>query len=212
MTLMKPITVEKTKLLLVEGTDDKDFFIVLLNQLQMRESDIQIIPVNGKEKFIPLLQLISKVEGFSALTHLGLVRDADNNAQSAFDSLANSVKKVGLMPPTKGDTFRMDKTGVSVGIFIMPKKFEEGMLEDLCLASVQESEVMPCINRLVECLKETLPKEQQPKNFSKMKAHAFLAAMPEMVNTIGLGARKGYWDFNAACMKDIKDFLKQFDA
>ena len=206
--MTKSIIIQKQKLLLVEGVDDKDFFIVLLDKVGI--TDVQIISVDGKTNFKSILQIVASIEGFSLLTHIGVVRDADTHAKGAFESIANSLTKIGLTPPSKGDTFRVDDIGVSVGIFIMPRKFEEGMLEDLCMESVRKHTIIPCIDDFVKCIEKNLTTAEQPKNVSKMKSQVFLAAMPEMVNSIGLGAKKGYWDFDDSCMDDIKDFLKNF--
>lgn len=43
-----------------------------------------------------------------------------------------------------------------------------------------------------------------------MKVQTFLAVMPNSCNSVGVGARKGYWDFEHPCMGEIRNFLSNF--
>ena len=49
--------------------------------------------------------------------------------------------------------------------------------------------------------------ENPPNNIAKAKAQVFLAAMPELVKSVGVGAQKGYWDFNSEELTDLKSFI-----
>jgi len=42
---------------------------------------------------------------------------------------------------------------------------------------------------------------------SKTKVQVFLASQPEIVNSIGLGASKNYWDFTSPVLDELKTFL-----
>jgi hypothetical protein len=205
--MQKDFSIQREKLLLVEGVDDKDFFIELFKKIDI--SDVHILTVDGKGNFATFLQIIANMERFDAVKAIGLIRDADTNAKGAFESLSNSIKKIQLQPPPQVNSFR-SQSGVNVGIFIMPRKFEDGMLEDLCLESVQQHGIMPCIDNFVDCISKKLLENEQPKHLSKLKAHIFLSSMPNLVNTVGLGAKKGYWNFDHPCMDELKAFLNNF--
>jgi hypothetical protein len=87
----------------------------------------------------------------------------------------------------------------------MPGNLENGMLEDLCFKTVSNHPAAKCVNTFIDCVKKL---EQPPKIISKARVQAFLAAMPKLVNSIGLGANKGYWNLEHHEMIDIRKFLE----
>lgn len=48
-----------------------------------------------------------------------------------------------------------------------------------------------------------------PNNIAKARSQVFLAAMPDIVNSVGLGAKKNYWDFNSSVMSELKTFINR---
>ncbi len=87
----------------------------------------------------------------------------------------------------------------------MPGNEEEGMLEDLCLKSIQDSSAVVCIDKFFECInKDTV------KHLSKAKVQVYLSTKPEIVSSLGIGARKGYWDLDNGCFKEFNSFLNNF--
>jgi hypothetical protein len=200
-----PNRITSTKILAVEGIDEKYFFDKLLKYLGI--SDSQIEDVGGKDKFPKRLPALLKTPGFFApdetplVTHLAIVRD--RNKDEALKSIIRIVTGVGLTPPTKNAEF--SNALPRVGIFIMPgNKVEGTMLEDLCLKSVENHPAMKCVNKFASCVSALEPK---PKNIPKVKAQTFLAAQPEIVNSVGLGAQKNYWDFESPALDELKQFL-----
>ena len=51
-------------------------------------------------------------------------------------------------------------------------------------------------------------KRQFKNNLAKAKAQAFLAAMLNIVNSVGVAAQKQYWDFDSEVLTEIKTFLE----
>ena len=108
--------------------------------------------------------------------------------------------------------------GLYTGIFIMPGNAEEGMLEDLCLKTVIGHPVLTCVDEYFLCLKDKLDNEKTkttketckyyyPKNEAKAKMHAFLAGMNKFVPSLGIAAKKGYFNFESESLNEIKYFL-----
>ncbi len=198
------------KILGVEGTDDLNFFDALLSNLGVRDIDIR--EVGGKDQFKNKLATLKKVSGFynvdgtPFVTHLAIVRD--RNSGDAFRSIEGILKKEGFMPPEKHGHF--SDGSPRVGIFIMPGEGIKGtMLEDLCLKTVENHPAMNCVNEFAACV-STL--ETRPKNISKskvqvFKAQVFLAAQPEVVGSVGLGAQKDYWNLDSPALDELKQFL-----
>lgn len=198
--------ITKTKLLLVEGKDEVNFFKALLQKLN-KNDDVEIIEVGGKDKFKSEFPAILNMPGFSQnVTSIGIVRDADNNYMGAFQSISSLISRNGLTPPVNPDSFNEDPQ-MKVGIFVMPGDLENGMLEDLCLRTQSEHPIMQCVETFFQCV--AAKDVEQPKNIAKAKSQVFLAAMPDIAYSVGLGAQKNYWDLNHDCLFNLNQFLEQ---
>jgi hypothetical protein len=200
----QPIT--SSRVLAVEGQDDVEFFRAVLRTLGIAGCDIR--EVGGKSQFRDKLPSLKATTGFMApdgtsrVTHLAIIRDHD--ADNAFDSIAGFVRRLGFDPPSRHGEFSPGRP--AVGIFIMPGESVEGsMLEDLCLKSVECSDAMECVRVFEGCVTALTP---PPGNISKAKAQAFLAAQADIVNAVGLGAQRGYWDLGAPCFDELREFLR----
>lgn len=207
MANRRPTTITAPNVLAVEGEDDKSFFEALLRYIAVRQ--VQIVPVGGKDRFKERLPALLNTPGFyrpdgsSFVKRLAIVRDKDQD--SVFQSMVNIVGRAGLTPPAREGAFSQGSP--QVGILIMPGQGIEGtMLEDLCLETVKTCAAMDCVNKFAECA-TALP--NGPKNASKAKCQAFLAAQPDIVNSVGLGAQKGYWDLDSPALGALKQFIHQ---
>ncbi|MET1249223.1 DUF3226 domain-containing protein [Sporolactobacillus sp. STCC-11] len=207
------LEISKRRLLLVEGKDEEIFFDALYrenNQLTDNLSDIQIIPVNGKDNFKFKLLALTNTSGFDIVTSLAIIRDADSSADDAFKSIKNTLIDCGLPFPSDHGKFSetADFDDLRIGIFIMPGDNNEGtMLEDLCLNTKSDHPAMPYIDSFFQNIAELdIP---YPSNKAKAKCQVYLACMHKIVNNLGLGAQKGYWDLNNDCLKTLIDFLKE---
>jgi len=194
--------IKEKKILAVEGKDEVNFFKALLNYMNIH--GIDVYEVGGRYKFKEEISALVRRSGFSDVEILAIIRDADKDARGAFQSISNILKKEKLTPPKKEKEFSESKP--KTGIFIMPGKREEGMLEDLCLKTVDNNPAMKCVEAYSECV---LKLKNPPKNISKTKAQAYLAAMPKIAYNIGEGAQKGYWDFTSEELAELKEFIKK---
>ena len=202
------ITIESDKILAVEGKDEFYFFEKLLKVKGI--NNIQVIDIGGKEQFKVKFPLLCNAEGFLNVNTIGIVRDAEENkASSAFQSICNILKRNSIPSPKSMntiDTSFVDDITFKVGVFIMPNNIDSGMLEDLCLESVENENVFQCIEQYFDCLKE-VNLDSEKINVSKSKVLTYLATKKPIVNTLGLAAQKGYWDFSSSCFDDVKKFL-----
>ena len=208
---LKPI--ESKKILAVEGMDEINFFDVLLEDMNIRDCDIR--EVGGKDQFPKKFPLLLKARGFFSangsplVTHIGIVRDKDEMKKTeAFESIVNIVRSVRFEPPAAHSQFSNGTP--KVGIFIMPGDLIDGeKLEALCLKTVENHAAMPCVNEFAACISalENSPKDIPKAKVQVFKAQVFLTAQPEIVNSVGLGAKKRYWDFNSSALGELKTFL-----
>jgi hypothetical protein len=190
------------KFLAVEGRDEVNFFTKWLEVLGI--NDVAITEVVGKRQFKTKLPALLKTDLVEE-SILAIVRDADGDATGAFDSL------VGTLTDTKNDLpfplsipeaqRRFTNGKPTLGIFII-----ENELEDLCLNALAFPEVLPCVDSFFNCLPEERLGEIKKPN--KAKVNAYLSAMPKDTDTVGIGAQKGYWNFNAPALDDLRTFLE----
>jgi len=197
-----PAPITAKKLIAVEGKDEIKFFEALLKYLDVADCDLR--EVGGKDKFNKKLPELKKASGFDDIEKFVVIRDADNSANGAFDSIKKILKGEGFKVPGKKNSFAAGNP--IVGIYILPGIAEEGFLEDLCLKLVGNHPAMKCVEDFEKCAKK-LPRP--PNNISKAKAQVYLAAMPELAWQVGLGALKGYWNFDSPYLKNLKDFLNK---
>ena len=192
--------IHQKKVLAVEGKDEVNFFNALLEYVGI--TNFEVYEVGGKQQFRDKLPALVRMSGFSDVEVLAIIRDADNNAEAAFQSIKDILKKEKLKAPNQVNQF--SDGSPKIGIFIMPGNSDTGMLEDLCLKTVEHHASMHCVEPFINCISEL---ETPPNNIAKAKAQAFLATMPELVKSVGIGAQKGYWNFNSEELTDLKSFI-----
>lgn len=206
MRLTDKTVIDTTKLIIVEGDDDERFIQELLRELNILDTEIINVGGNNFREYLPE---IGKISGFASINQLAIISDADDDAHSTFQRIVNSINRIDdydLVPPTERNTFCPGSP--SVGVFIITKKdSEEGMLEDLCLASVEDHESMKCVDDFSECINRLGIVLRNP---SKSRCQTFLSAMIHSVPHIGIAAQRGYWDFNSEALDGLKSFLTTF--
>jgi hypothetical protein len=158
------------KLLLVEGRDEAELFDKLLTDLEIAE--VGIWRVGGRSKFRPRLEALTKYSGFDQVISIGIVRDADNDPSSAFDSICGALENAGLSRPAA--PLQPVGNDPQIVVMVLPGEDTPGMLEDVCLESVSDDPAMSCVNQFFQCLEEHL--DNLPRNPSKAMVRAFLAS------------------------------------
>lgn len=202
----QPLKLQKSKLLLVEGRDDEEFFGGLLRHLEI--DDIQVIPAGGKDQFSNNFQGLIKDSDFPAIISMGIVRDADYDPKATLQSIGNTLKRAGLPVPKKVMTKAKQNGSPDVIIMILPNANERGALEDLCLAAVKEDNASTCVERYLSCLKEQNIAGPKQKWLNKARVRVFLSSKEEPTLSLGIAAQRGYWPFDHNVFDDVKKFLK----
>lgn len=202
---MGKIEIKAARLLLVEGNDDQNLFQKLIEDIGL--DGIQVISMKGKENFrIPNLKSIIKTPGFREVKSLGIVLDADENADDTFNSICTILRGCGLPEPAR--PLEIISASLKVGVLVVPPGATQGEIEDLCLAAIKEYNELECIENYFSCLKGKLPLDKYPKDLSKAKIQAFLASREESVPHLGVAAQRGYFPFGHGVFEDIKIFLR----
>jgi hypothetical protein len=195
-------------LLLVEGKDDKAFFEALINH----EFDsgvlqrIQVIILKDNTKWKRKLKIISgRPEFKDIVSSLGLVRDADDDPTTTFQSVCDALNDNGLPVPKNPVVSVGDRPKVSV--LILPKENESGELEDLCLESVKDDPAVPHVEQYFRYLDDA--KLSLPNKLCKPKVQVFLASRPRIIDGLRMAAKAGCWPWENEAFRHVKIFLHQ---
>ncbi len=195
------IVIEKPKQLLVEGAVPKAFFEALLAHLHLQ--DIQLQNYGGINELKGFLKALSITPGFNdenlTVTKLAIIRDAETDFNAAMASVNSALQHAHLTEPnTSNSTLR-------ISVYILPDHQNAGMLETLCLASVNSKPELKCVAEYINCLTTlgiVLP------NPTKSQTAAYLATTPRPDFGVGHAARAKYWDWDHPTFEALKSFLK----
>jgi hypothetical protein len=175
---------------------------------------IQVRDYGNIQNLTPYLKdFIQKQEFIEKVTALGIIRDAeDKPATSAFQSVCSSLTSAKITQPNKiGEaqqcvmTVGSQSQDLKVGVFILPDCQEAGMIEDLCLRSLNDDAMLGCVEDYFICLE---PHGIKPKNIAKAKTWTFLSALGEFDPQVGRAAQKNIWDWDGQTFQPLVFFLK----
>lgn len=204
--------IEQPSLLLVEGPDDYWFFqrIIERRKREGRESEgIQIAPYGG-DNFGNFLRdaLVPQLISSDIVKTIGVTRDADEDYARAFQSIGDSLRRVGLpspLLPLTLETGTFDGDAIQVVAYVMPDNASPGELETLCLQAVRDSAVIPCVDRFHECL---ISIGHVSDDAYKTRLGAFLSANPDKPNLlIGQAIEANVIPWNSPAFEGIHQLL-----
>lgn len=204
--MITPDAIDRRRLLFVEGRDEVNFFNALLKNMGI--ASIEVVNVGGKFDFKKKLRIQAARPDFKSLTSIGIVRDADDNAQNTFISIRDALTEVNLPVPTM--PLVSTQTVPRVTVMIMPPENvgTNRMLEDLCFAAVANDPAVACVDDYLACL-QTQGIELSQHIIAKAKIHAFLASRTEPDKRLGEAALAGYFPWQSPIFDPVKTFLAQ---
>lgn len=213
-----PEQITHDRVLLVEGRDETNFFAAMLKHVGL-DQRMQIIEIGGRDKFLNGFPAFLNLPGFDQVQAYGMIRDADTNHSSTFESIKGLLERHGQPCPKQHNAFAATDT-LKTGVFILPGNQEMGMLESLCRQMVADHPAMACVETFIDCLSDRLERKPAsetrdhskiyfPKNIEKARLLAFLACLHEPTTSVGLAAQKGFWPFDHAALSDLRDFLQK---
>ena len=149
------LEISASRLLLVEGRDEVNLFDALLKHClgAPGKQDIQIIDAGGKDRFRRrILAIQAAAASHPPLRSLGVIRDADDNAGTAFQSVCDALRYARYEPPRAHG--EVSDGNPAVGVFIVPDGADAGAIESLCRRSVARVEASRCVEAYIDCLKD----------------------------------------------------------
>ena len=187
--------------LLVEGKAQQNFFEALIQHLRL-QNEPQIQDFGGVSELRGFLEAFVNSPGFGSVTSMGIVRDAEESAAAARQSVQDSLRNAGL--PLPGDVG--ESGSPVVHILILPDDADAGMIETLLCQSVADQPLNRCIDDFLDCV-DALP-DIDIRNPHKARAQAYLATRPSPGVSVGVAAQKGYWPLDHAAFSGVRDFLR----
>jgi len=168
--------IELHHLIVAEGRDDQ----ILIEALAKREglTHVQVTHCQGRDNLGNKLAAYAASPGFVDLISLGIVLDAEKSAAAtgAMVEAAIVKAKAMLVPAT---------TWPRTTVHVVPDPEPQGMMEDVCLATLADRPVMGCVDTYLSCCHDH-GGQAAPPNPSKARFQAWLATQP-------LGSGKPYF-------------------
>ena len=186
--------------LLVEGNDDRNFFEAMAGQLGLR--DVQVQDFGGVNGLRGFLAGFVNMPGFARVRRLGIVRDAEKSATSAFQSVQSSLTNAGL--PVAERPLQETAGNPTVSVLMLPDGSSPGLLETLLCRTFAATPVDRCIDDMLGCIRIAGVETKRPE---KARAHLWLATRPDPHLSVGVAAKRGYWDLDHPALADVRAFL-----
>ena len=207
------IQINSPRLLLVEGNDEVQFFRRIITR--RHGENVQIIDFGGKDKLGAFLTnvLVPRIRATEMVRVIGIVRDADEYYDRAFQSVCDSLRRSELSTPRSPMTTEygtLDGADIQVAVYIMPDNESSGDLETLILRAIEGTPALDCVEDYIECLQAN---GQIVQHERKAKLHAFLASNtrdPTLQPGEALDA--GVIPWRSPAFDDVHKFLDMLDA
>lgn len=200
----------KMGLLLVEGADEKYFFIRACNAYG--ENNIQVMDFGGITDLPNFLEILKKSPNFPEVKALAIVRDAETDASKAIHDIQNALKSINL-PAPKNPFEQIHKSDrfIEFGIFPGQKDcngWENGTLEDLCLKTVPDDSLLS----LARVYVEKADAIHSIRHKHKARLHTWLSVNePYIGMKIGEAAQAGAWNWQSQAMMPFKNLMQRLD-
>jgi hypothetical protein len=175
--------------------------------------DIQVMPIGGKTLLRDNLVALVKQHMFPTVTSLVIVRDADDNPVSAFQSVRDALLNAQLPAPADPLTLT-DGTLPAVGVAVVPAADRTGALEELLLDAAAADPLVASAQQFIAdavAVLNDMGHRVAPPDHRRGKArvHAYLATFEEPDKDPGKAALAGVWDFNHAALTPILQVLQR---
>lgn len=139
---------------------------------------------------------------------LAVVLDAESDMAGTFAGIRGALLNAGL--PAPDESGGIAEGPLRVGVFLVPDNQSPGMIETLCLQSVDADPAWACLDGYFQCVVDR--GGALPTNMDKARAQAFLSTRPKPDLPVGLAAEEGYWNFGHQAFTPLAQFLQRMAA
>ena len=195
-----PALLTSSTQLLVEGVNPKRVFSVFCRSWNL--PDIEIHDFGSNQNLRRYLETFTRTRGFAKVTSLGIIRDGEESAESAFQSVRGALRSARLQAPT---TPGVSSSGIpSISVLILPDGNSQGNLESLLWRSVEDTSEARCADDFLSCLELhaiTVSRKD------KARVQAYLASKRKPHGSVGVAAERGHWDPEHQSFSELRRFL-----
>ena len=199
------ITIGRPKQLIVEGDDEVRLLGALLRNLGI--DGVQIQQLRGYNNIRRFLTAFVDIENFSTVRSLAIVADANSNGAGRIQSIRDALASVGLPSPSAPLQQASDGS-LNVSYLVVPHGRTQGVIEDVCLASVRTDPAMACVNSYFQCIAAVNTPGPRSTHTSKALLHAFLASRDDPSLRLGEAADQGIWQFEDDSFAPLKGLFR----
>ena len=198
----QPEQIKEPKQLLVEGKDPLNFFNEFIRHLDCQGMQIQNFGgVTDLQAF--LKQFVKAPDFGSVVESIGIVRDAEGDANAAWQSVQAALRQAGVSVPANVGQRSTETPHVSV--LILPGGNQPGMLETILNQTFADDPVNTCINDFFECVERLPGKQIHIPDKARARAYMWTREKPHV--SVGVAAQAGYWDFDHEAFASLRSFL-----
>ena len=211
---MAPAAIREEAQLLVEGNDERNFFEAFTAHLALGNVQVQVL--DGKDRLRESLETLAwAVTDFRRVRTIGIVRDADDSADRAFQSVRTSLRNAndairssGVKFPVPNRPEQLVGKRPALSVLILPGNGQKGMLETLLCRTFAGSGVDHCIDEFFRCAEKSGTATRRP---DKARARAYLATTPDPHFSVGVAAKRGRWDLDHDAFAGVRSFLTSLE-
>ena len=220
MSNNKKIQPNTKHLILCEGIDEKLFFIWYLDYFKKKGYDnlnhIQLEDIGGNQDIKSQLGLWKMVSGFEQLQTIGIIRDAETNADGAVRSIEKCFADNDLTVPTEPFDLGTSNSGPNTVYGLLPgtmenNELQNGTLEDLCLQILKDPNSEVKVSNIGKYLYELQTElKYQISHIHKAKLHTYFASDDKYIGSkIGEAAKYGAFDFESPKLDAFRGMFKK---
>lgn len=144
-----------SKLFLAEGSSEAFFLESLFTDRGFDESEYCVFCIEGIDNLRPNLHFLSTEPNFHLVKSMGIMVDANGDADARLTSVLSSLKRYGCADDStsfNGGNIAVYK-GLRIGLFISPGNSEPGTIETLTVREIRDQQESECIEALEGCIK-----------------------------------------------------------
>jgi hypothetical protein len=198
MRNLTPLTVEKERIILVEGKDDALLIEAICDQTGSG-GRIQLVCYSQQGKLGDVLDVLVRGPGFERVARIGLTRDSEDGVDRALQSMGDVWRRA------QATLREIDTRVPECQFFAMPDNQSSGRLENLCLVSPTFPKVLRCAEEMYACARHV---SNYKIDREKGIVAAYLSMMDRPGLELGTAAKAGCWNLCSDAFAPLRGFVQ----
>ena len=160
------------------------------------------------------LKFYRDIGGFDSVTHLMIIRDAEQDVAQAIRDIQSALRGNGFQAPESPCQWLYDsENDLNIGFLLFPTcdaNPTEGMLEDLCLEILAVTDAPICMEEIDSLLPRLEARRKKALSHEpKTRLHAYFAVSDSYVGLkLGESAKAGAFNWGDTRLAPLKEFVR----